>query len=203
MNAPVPVRAAITAAGASRRMGRPKALLPWGRGTVLSTIVETLERAGCSRPLVVLGANADVVGEEARRVGATPMDNADWEQGRFGSIRLAAQWALRQSAALLLWPVDCPGVDTKTVLELTTRAGRNPAANLVPCHAGRGGHPVLICPVTLAAIAATTGDANLRDFLDREPASRLEIEVEDRAITWNLNRPAEYESANLGSEVNP
>ena len=50
MDQSLDILAVITAAGASSRMGEPKALLRWGDGTVLSTIVATLGRAGFVEP---------------------------------------------------------------------------------------------------------------------------------------------------------
>lgn len=187
--------AAITAAGASSRMGEPKALLRWGNGTVLSTIVETLERAGFAKPLVVLGANREAIGAEARRVGASTIENENWEHGRFTSIQLAAAWADRRSASLLLWPVDCPGVTEDTIQLLADRAVENREANIVPRFSGRGGHPVVLCTATLKAIFDAPDDANLRDFLRAAPASRLDVEVSDPAVVENINRPADYDAA--------
>ena len=176
-------------------MGEPKALLSWGDGTVLSTIVASLERAGFAQPLVVLGSDKDAIGAEARRVGASTIVNEDWERGRFTSIRIAAQWARERSASLLLWPVDCPGVSEDTVRLLAERADENQDANVVPRFSDRGGHPVVICAATVGAISEAPDDANLRDLLQSAPASRLDVEVADPAVVENINRPADYEAA--------
>jgi molybdenum cofactor cytidylyltransferase len=196
VDGPHDILAAITAAGASSRMGEPKALLRWGHGTVLSTIVATLGRAGFAQPLVVLGSDQDLVGAEARRVGASTIVNEDWERGRFTSIRIAAERARARSASLLLWPVDCPGVSEGTVRLLVQRAGENRKANVVPRFSERGGHPVVICATTVDAICEAPNDTNLRDLLQEDPASRLDVEVVDPAVIENINRPADYEAAN-------
>jgi len=187
--------AAITAAGASSRMGQPKALLSWGDGTVLSTIVSTLKQAGFSRPLVVLGANKDAISAEARRFGASTIVNEDWERGRFTSIRIAAKWANERSASLLLWPVDCPGVSDDTIRLLAEHADENRDANVVPRFSDRGGHPIVICAATVNVISEAPDDANLRDLLHAAGASRLDVEVTDHAVVENINHPADYEAA--------
>lgn len=178
----------ILAAGASSRMGRPKALLPLGAGSFLSSIVETLEAAGFARPIVVAGADAEAVAKEARRAGAEVIVNAEWERGRFTSVRAAARAA---AGPLLLWPVDCPAVAAKTVVALARAAAEHPGRDAVPVHAGRGGHPVLLCAETAAAIAAAPDDGNLRDFLR---ARRLDVPVPDPAVLDDLDTPAEYEA---------
>ena len=58
-SSPHPAAAAIVpGAGASRRMGRPKLLLPYADGTVLGALVDALRVAGTS-PIVVVAAADD------------------------------------------------------------------------------------------------------------------------------------------------
>lgn len=54
-----PVDAVVLAAGESRRMGRPKMLLPWDGCTVLEAVVRSLLAAPVRRVAVVLGHRAD------------------------------------------------------------------------------------------------------------------------------------------------
>ena len=187
------VVAAVTAAGASRRMGEPKALLGWEDGTVLASILAKLAVAGISDSVVVLGAAAETVGEEASRMGAATIVNHDWERGRFGSVRLAAKWAQERGRPLLLWPVDCPGVRSETVRRLAEESSAHPDSNVVPRFAGRNGHPVVVCTATLAAITDVEDDSNLRELM-HHPARRV-VDVDDPAIAQNLNRPEDYRSA--------
>jgi CTP:molybdopterin cytidylyltransferase MocA len=161
-------------------------------------MVETLRRAGMSRPAVVVGADGERVSEEARRSGATPLPNPDYRAGRFTSVRIAARWALEQEApepgrALLLWPVDCPGVGARTLSALRDAAREHPGANIVPTFAGRGGHPVVLCSETLAEILSAPDDASLRDLILRAPAGRICVAVDDGAVLDNLNTRADYE----------
>ncbi|MCU0725178.1 MAG: XdhC family protein [Planctomycetes bacterium] len=176
--------AAILAAGASSRMGRPKALLPLGEGTFLSTIIATLRAAGFPRPLVVTGADAGAVGAEAARLGADTLENPEWEVGRFTSVRAAARAA--GGGPLLLWPVDCPAVSADTVTALRRATAEHGDRDVVPVHAGRGGHPVLLCGETVRALAAAGPDGNLRAFIREH---RLALEVPDPAVLDDLDTP--------------
>ena len=55
------VGAVVLAAGRSRRMGRPKMILPWGETTVIGQVVNVLLAAGVDDLLVVTGgAREDV-----------------------------------------------------------------------------------------------------------------------------------------------
>ena len=63
--------AVVPAAGLSRRMGSEKVLLPFGRSTVLETILETLAAAGVAQVAVVLRPDLTEAAEKARRVGVS------------------------------------------------------------------------------------------------------------------------------------
>ena len=49
------ITAIILAAGDSTRMGQPKMLMPWGKSTVLQTVISTVQSAGITDILVVTG----------------------------------------------------------------------------------------------------------------------------------------------------
>jgi CTP:molybdopterin cytidylyltransferase MocA len=80
----------LLAAGAGRRMGRPKALLRDNDGVpFLERGVQLLLEGGCERVTVVLGASAD----EARGLlgpSAAPVEVVvaeDWDEGMGASLR--------------------------------------------------------------------------------------------------------------------
>jgi len=51
----------VLAAGESKRMGEPKMLMPWGKSTVLQTVISTLQAAGINDVLVITGGNHEQV----------------------------------------------------------------------------------------------------------------------------------------------
>jgi molybdenum cofactor cytidylyltransferase len=51
------ITAIILAAGESKRMGQPKMLMPWGKSTVLQTVISTVQAAGVADILVVTGGS--------------------------------------------------------------------------------------------------------------------------------------------------
>jgi len=182
--------AAITAAGASRRMGRAKALLEWGGQSVLAAMLDTLRVAGAFDPLVICAAGASSIAAEAARCGARCCANPDPVRGRFSSLRIAARET--RPGALLLWPVDCPAVSVETLRALVVAAAARPGANISPVYEGRGGHPVLICSESVAEIVSSDEKTMLRDLLDAAPAGRVRIPQSDPAVLDNLNTPEDY-----------
>lgn len=181
--------AAITAAGASSRLGCPKALLTLGGCSFLERIASALSSAGVEDLVVVLGAEGERLVAEVERIGAEPLMNPDWERGRFTSIRAAAARAGRRR--LLLWPVDCPAVRPDTVVRLLGAAEGLPDRDLVPVHDGRGGHPVLLSRASVEEIQALPDDANLRDVVARR---REAVAVEDPGVLDDVDDWGAYDA---------
>src|SRR3954470_21515571 len=91
----------ILAAGASRRMGRQKLLLPWGKTTVLGHLLEQWTRLGAREIAVVCATNAGDVEDELDRLSRlapsrgqkpSPIFNPAPDRGMFSSIQCAAKW---------------------------------------------------------------------------------------------------------------
>src|SRR5262245_35406898 len=80
----------VLAAGASSRMGRPKAALPIGTTgeTVVGRVVKTLIDGGIPRLVVVAGAHVDAVRDAmpAREPRVRLVEHAGWEQGQLSSL---------------------------------------------------------------------------------------------------------------------
>jgi CTP:molybdopterin cytidylyltransferase MocA len=175
-------------------MGTPKQLLRWGGASLVGRMVDTVRRAGLGRPAVVVGAHREAVLEEVLNAGAHALDNPEFAQGRFTSIRVAALWGLGLPGrpALLLWPVDCPGVHVETIARLVRESQLNPDADVVPRFGERRGHPVVLCRETLAAIERAP-DGNLRELIGGSRGGRSVVDVEDAGVLDNLNTMHDYD----------
>lgn len=162
--------AVVLAAGASRRMGRPKALLPVGGIPLVNLHVARLRACGL-RVTVVLGAYADDIAA-VLPAGVSRCVNPRWEET--GPAESAAL-ALAGLGPAVLTPVDVPPARVADLLRLMAAPG--PA---VLTHGGRDGHPVRLDPPHLA------------DRLDHRLRGALRIPVDDPARILNLNTPDEF-----------
>src|SRR5258706_9753083 len=94
-NDPPSIGVIILAAGRSRRMGRPKLLLPWGSTTVLGHLLRQWEQLGVREIGVVCAADAPGLHDELNWPGFPPTNlivNPDPDRGMFSSIQCAAAW---------------------------------------------------------------------------------------------------------------
>lgn len=203
--------AIITAAGASTRMGSPKALVSLRGVPLLLHQLRVLEHAGAFDPIViVLGSEAAAIAEHVARWGtrARLVINERWAQGRSTSLEAAAKAIMEgeamgasakvespslqadvgagpRLAGLLVVAVDQP-LDAEVVRALLA-AGPGPEV-LIPSFAGRRGHPVVLPGALLSELTrASRHPEGLRDIV-RGAAARI-VEVATPRIHLDLNTP--------------
>jgi len=201
------------AAGASTRMGRPKALLEYGgRGRTGAEIaLASLAGGGGDDPVVlVIGADAEAIRRAALilPVGTLVIENAGWEAGRTGSIQAGLAAAPTADAYVIL-PVDHPLVVPADVAALVEAwrgaAGGGPRRRrrigvVRVEHGGRGGHPILFDAGVAEEVRALAPDAPLRDVIrahlhrDRETVVRG-----SPGVLVNVDTPEDYHRAAAAS----
>src|SRR4029077_8617207 len=136
----------ILAAGASSRMGRDKALLPWRDGTFLSAAIRALQPV-TELVIVVAGANAASLEPIADSQAAFLVVNPNPQQGQFSSLQVGLQEVLNRGRdAAVITLVDRPPVSPATV-QLLRDAFESAPQNVwavVPEFSGKHGHPYLV-----------------------------------------------------------
>lgn len=82
----------------------PKTLLPFGGGTILSTIITQLRDAGVDRLVIVVGYNQDYIREYLSTLDTeTPIEiieNLEWERGNAISVYKAKEYVNNESFIL-------------------------------------------------------------------------------------------------------
>lgn len=180
----------ILAAGASSRMGQPKALLRRDAGQPLAIEQAAALRAGgCAETVIVLGSTGDVIAPQLP--GERCIINRNWPDGRFTSIQCGLRSVPGHDGYVIL-PVDTVGVRADTVrLLLAAALDQRPRA-LRPFHDGRPGRILWICAdVADSLISLPPSDTNLDALLAPDC---VPLPVSDPAILRNVNTPSDWSS---------
>ena len=182
--------AVILSAGASSRMGRPKALLPYREGTFLEHLIEVTRdpRIGVTR--VVLGAGAEVIRTIAKLDPSIVVLNPEWELGQLSSIRAGLRSLEGINAdGIVLCPVDHPLVSARLVSDLVERFYQNKKLIVLPTYNGRRGHPVIFSKALLGELLAAPEDKGARSVVWAHAADVLEVPTDEEGVVLNLNDP--------------
>lgn len=189
--------AIVPAAGASRRMGRPKLLLPFAAGTVVGGVVAALRDGGAGEVVLVTAPDDERLAAWGRGQSLVVAVNPRPEDGMLSTIR-AGLAALGGTAALaaagrpvLVAPADLPALSPTTVRVVLDALAAG-ASLAVPCHGGRRGHPLGIAAALLPEIDDLDSGLGLRQLLDRHAAVLRELPVDDRGAVEDVDSPEDY-----------
>ena len=172
----------LLAAGAGRRMGRPKALVEgW-----LARAVESL--ADCDHVVVVLGAAADEARPLLDAHDVTIVVAADWDEGMGVSLRTGLQHVQHGEATrCVVTLVDLPDVTAPVVRRLLDLPDDEDVLARAT-YDGTPGHPVLLGRSHWSGVVETaTGDRGARDYLAAHPVTP--VECGDLATGEDVDRP--------------
>jgi molybdenum cofactor cytidylyltransferase len=180
----------ILAAGASQRMGTPKALLAWNGTTLLEYVVEQARAAAVDQIVVVLGPATQHLVMPNVILALNPRP----ETGRSASIRIGSEALRDDVSVVLVQSVDQPcRVDVLNALFEAVAHGSDVA---VPTYQGRRGHPVCFAGSLMPELRAVTDeDEGLRSVVRRHAEHLVKVPVQSEAVLWNLNDPAAYAAA--------
>ncbi len=177
---PMSATAIILAAGASRRMGSPKALLQLNGKTLVTHHIERF-LAYSQRVIVVTGCDGEQIAEV---VGPTAqcIHNPHWDTTEpIDSLLLA----LAECGATPLWitPVDTPPPSLQ-LLDAMWSAG----PPCVPVFQHQLGHPVLIGPSERRRLLANPPEQGLVDLVSTFPR----VVTQEPQVTLNFNEPKSW-----------
>lgn len=187
--------AILPAAGRSRRMGRPKLLLPFGDTTVVGATVRALQEGGAGTVVLVVAPGDGALAAWGRDQGLTVATNPDPARGMLSSIRegIAAAGAALAGQVLLVSPADLPALSGATVRALLEAMAARGAPLAVPAYRGRRGHPLALSPALVPEIATLDLNQGLRQLVQRHLADLLVMEVDDTGTVHDVDTPEAYE----------
>jgi molybdenum cofactor cytidylyltransferase len=189
----------ILAAGASSRMGQPKALLSYQGESFLDRLVR-LFSAPCEPVIVVLGHDAELIRAKSERLSsAWVVVNPTPEDGQLSSLQRGLMALHPECDGVVFCPVDLPAVAPETVCRVAEtlagiEVGEQAPLLVIPRFAGRRGHPVGIRRELFAEILSLPPGARASDVIHNRLDAAIYVDGEDPGIHRDIDTPADYHS---------
>jgi molybdenum cofactor cytidylyltransferase len=186
------IDAIVLAAGESRRMGRPKPLLPFDGTTFLGQIISVLAASDINAITVVLGAEADQVTESVDLSDVRAVVNKDYQKGQLSSLVAAMLGIHPQTDAILLCLVDHPFITTQVVDAIANKFAETSGRIIVPVFNSHRGHPTLFARPLFGQLLNAPEDRGARHVLYSNESEVLELETSDSGILIGIDTPEDY-----------
>ncbi len=189
--------AIVPAAGHSRRMGRPKLLLPLGKTTVIARMLSVLSRPEIETTLVVIRPDDEPLRGAVAACGAVPLQPAVPPPEMRDSVEYALRhiekhYAPQPADGWILVPADYPLLDPSVIDALLVHRRSSPEKILVPVHAGRRGHPTIFPCRLIREVYGLPADQGLNTLVHRHTAIIEQVDVNSPGIIADLDTPEDY-----------
>jgi len=183
----------LLAAGDSKRMGEPKALLPYDGITFVDSILNKFSEIGCEPIITILGATAELICEKTQVHKFKCFRNPNPEEGQLSSLQIAVAHLPAESEGFIMALVDHPMVKLDTYQKLYETAKANPDNIIVPEFYGQKGHPVYFGRSFFDSILHLPLSDGARAVLRENPADVMYLPVEDEGILKDIDTPKDYQ----------
>ncbi len=185
--------AIVLAAGASRRMGRPKLELELGGMTLVERSVQNLLDASVDRVrLVVPPGSALGPRALAPTKSLEVIRNPDRDGGISSSLRVGLRGLPNATRVVLVALADKPLVKPETIRKLVDVFEEGDAKVVYPVYRGQQGHPVLWDAALVDELSGVEGDRGAKSMLAAHRFEALAVPLDDAGVCFDIDTPEDY-----------
>ncbi len=176
------IAAIVPAAGLSTRMGRPKALLPIDGRPLVVRVIEALMNGGVDVVVVVVPPSDRAESAEITRLAEQAGASVVVPETQTADMRATIELGLDRveslgtPVAILLCPVDTPGVRPELVRAILEQGRLVSTAIVVPSSGGKRRHPVYLPSEIAREVRRLPAGKGVNALLDAHGASVVEID---------------------------
>jgi molybdenum cofactor cytidylyltransferase len=186
------IAAILLAAGRSRRMGRPKLVLPFGDRCVIGRIVDELARSDVEEIFVVTGPDRHLVERALEGSRVRWVTNPSPESEMLDSARCGVRALPDHATCAMVVLGDQPGVTAELINRLIAAHRQTGRSLVLPVHNGHRGHPLLIGTCHREEILTRHDNVGLRGLLQQHAGEILEVPVDSPWLLEDMDEPADY-----------
>lgn len=184
----------ILAAGSASRMQQPKMLLPYGKGTILSHLLEETKAVQPKAICVVTGYYHTAMLPMLQKEPVTVVYNKNWKEGMAGSIKtgLTALLGLAPELdAVMILVSDQPFI-TRELLQHMLQTQENSGKGIVAAlYNGVKGTPVLFSSSYFNHLQELQGDKGAKSILQLVPDDITTVDFAEGEM--DIDTPEDYE----------
>jgi molybdenum cofactor cytidylyltransferase len=188
----------LLGAGQSRRMGRDKLVLPWGKKTILERCLEVLLRSEIEEVVIVLSVGGTDLEKRIKNYPSSMRRkikvilNPDRGRGMSTSIRRGLRSLCSKSEGILIALGDQPLLKTRTVNALIRAFAEGERKIIIPLYHGRRGNPVLFDRWYTKKLMKLRGDTGGRSVIESYPESIIKVQTRSEAVVKDMDTWEEY-----------
>ncbi len=184
----------VLAAGASRRMGQTKQLMPWNETTLLGSVIQNAKASKADKVVVVVGANSEPVSAEAQKQGVPSVLNDRWEQGMGSSIVCGIKHLLEDDvsyAGVVIVLADQPLVDNGYLNSLIFHFREGEKQMVATNYKNKAGVPALFGRSYFEDLLVLNQEYGAKAFLKEHTQDTLLVEAGHRVS--DIDTPEDYQ----------
>lgn len=187
----------VLAAGGSRRLGKPKQLLPYRGRTLLDASISVARACGFDQLLLTLGAHSEQVRSRVDLGTVEVIDNPEHSTGCGSSISAALRSVDDRADGIVLLLGDQPGVNPADVARLVADGG----APIAVCRYDNSlGHPMWFGRGMFAELSGLHGDKAVWKLLHSGLYDVREVPVPG-PVPIDVDTWQDYEALLAGDEL--
>ena len=185
----------LIAAGESKRLGRPKQLLPFRGMALLRYAAGVALEAGTGPVAVVLGANSEECREVLEGLSVRVAMNALWREGMGTSIAKGMEeLCMEQLDSVIVMLCDQPAVTPETLRQLTMQQRATGKPVVASIYGDVTGPPVLFTSAFFSRLRSLRGSQGAKSLFGEEtqvatvPLPNGQLDVDEPADVETLRQ---------------
>lgn len=182
----------ILAAGESKRMGKPKLLLPFGEKTIIETIIDSVIQSKLDDVLVVLGAHREKIEKKIKDFSIKIVVNPNFKNDMLSSVQCGFRALPEDVEASLVILGDQPEISIALINKIVEAYKKSKKGIVLPVYRKNRGHPVLIDMKYQGEIEDLNPDLGLRNLVYKHAEDILEVEVKTPSILQDIDTIEDY-----------
>ena len=185
----------ILAAGASRRLGRPKQLLPLGGRPLLDWVLEAARGATLVQLVLVLGHEAEMIQASVNHVDFDVVLNDRYAEGMSRSLRLGLEVLRPEVMAAIVLTGDQPFINATHIMALR-QSWENTGEPIIATDFGDHlGSPMLLARTMWPLVAEIRGDQGARALMKGHRDSVVTVAAGDPRAALDVDTEEGYATA--------